>query len=209
MNDELVFVVDDDDSVRRALGRLLVSAGHRVESFASPLEFAARRPHDGPACLVLDLKMPEMTGLELQERLRAAGHAVPIVFVSGHGDIRSSVQAMRLGAVDFLQKPFEDEALLEVVRQALVRDRADLARRLEVRQAVERWRTLTPRERQVFALVAKGLLNKQAAGRLGTTEKTIKAHRAKVMEKMAAGSLAALVRMADTLREALGDEALA
>jgi FixJ family two-component response regulator len=206
MSDGLIFVVDDDDAVRRALSRLLASAGYRSESFASPIEFMARPPYDGgPSCLVLDLQMPGMTGLELQLRLREAGHLVPIVFITGHGDIPTSVQAMRRGAVDFLSKPFTDEQLLAAIDTALERDRGALASRRTLRDLVTRWHTLTPREREVFALVVQGLLNKQVAGRLGTAEKTIKAHRAKVVEKMGASSLAELVRMADALRGTLPD----
>jgi len=206
VNDAVVFVLDDDASVRRGLGRLLTSAGYRAESFASPSEFLARRPHDGPACLVLDLRMPGMNGLELQERLDGSGRPVPIVFITGHGDIPTSVQAMRKGAVDFLPKPFTDVELLGAVQAALERDRMSLGSRAEMRELRERFDTLTPRERQVFLLVADGLLNKQVAGRLGTAEKTVKAHRAKVMEKMGAATFADLVRMAGTLRRRPGEK---
>lgn len=207
-SDELVFVVDDDDSVRKALVRMLFAAGHRVESFASPTKFASRRPHEGPACLVLDLKMPEMTGLELQARLREAGHLVPIIFVSGHGDIPASVEAMRQGAIDFLSKPFETDDLLRAVRRALIRDRAALAGRMALQQIFQRWRTLTPRERQVFDCVVRGSLNKQIAGKLRLSEKTIKVYRAKVMVKMDADSVAELVRMSDALAGSLNPDAL-
>jgi FixJ family two-component response regulator len=192
-----VFIVDDDASARKGMARLLGGSGYRVETFASPLEFLARRPHDGAGCLVLDLSMPEMSGLELQDRLQAAGHTLPIVFVTGHGDVSSSVRAMKGGALDFLQKPFTHDELEAAVRVAVARSLQETATRAELDALREREATLTPRERQVFALVARGLLNKQVAGRLGTTEKTIKAHRARVMEKMAAGSLADLVRMAE------------
>ncbi len=204
MSDPLVFIVDDEASVRRAVARLLDSAGYRAESFAAPEEFLARLPHDGPSCLILDLQMPGMSGLEVQARLHDAGHALPIVFVTGHGDIPTSVHAMRQGALDFITKPFAAEQLLSVVGSALERDRASLANRRELEELMIRLRELTPREREVFVLVVQGLLNKQIAGRLGTSEKTIKAHRGRVMQKMRAGSLAELVRMSDRVRQPRG-----
>lgn len=206
----LVFVVDDDDSVRKAIARLLASAGYASETFDGPERFLVRPPHDGPSCLVLDLQMPGMTGLELQARLNRAGHALPVVFVTGHGDIPTSVRAMRQGALDFLSKPFTSEQLLGAVAEALARDRTHLVERRELEALVARHRRLTPREREVFALVVRGLLNKQVARRLGASEKTIKAHRGRVMEKMEAGSVAELVRMSDKLGAAvapIGSEA--
>jgi RNA polymerase sigma factor (sigma-70 family) len=197
--DPIVFVVDDDHSVRQAVSRLLTSAGYRCEAFPSAAGFLARPPADAPSCLLLDLRMPGMGGLELQKQLVEAGHRLPIVFVTGHGDVPSSVQAMRRGAVDFLLKPFTDTALLAAVETALERDRTALAERIELRRIHERLETLTPRERQVFELVVQGLLNKQVAGRIGTSEKTVKAHRANVMRKMAVDSLAALVHLAERL----------
>jgi RNA polymerase sigma factor (sigma-70 family) len=197
----LIFLVDDDASVRKALVRLLRSAGHSVEAFASAREFLARAPHDGPGCLVLDLRMPEMTGLELQETLERGGHTLPIVFVSGHGDIPASVKAMKAGAIDFLTKPVDDRQLLAAVEQALARDaaaRVDRADREAARTALDR---LTPRERQVCMLVTTGMLNKQIAGELSISEKTVKVHRARVMEKVGVGSVAELVRVVDRARE--------
>jgi FixJ family two-component response regulator len=199
VNGPLIFVVDDDPSARTGIARLLASTGHRVEAFASPGEFLARAPHDGPCCLVLDLEMPGMNGLELQERLHDRGHDLPIVFVTGHGNVPASVRAMKGGAVDFLLKPFGTDELLQAVRAAMERGRTEAAAREEMSALVARWATLTPRERDVLALVVTGLLNKQVASRLGISEKTVKVHRARVMEKMAAHSLAELVRLAERL----------
>jgi FixJ family two-component response regulator len=200
----LIFVVDDDPSARGGIARLLASTGHRVEAFASAGEYLAREPHAGPCCLVLDLKMPGMSGLELQERLRERGHDLPIVFVTGHGDVPASVRAMKGGAVDFLLKPFGADDLLSAVTAAMERGRAEAAEREEASALVARWQTLTPREREVLALVVTGLLNKQVASRLAISEKTVKVHRARVMEKMGAHSLAELVRLAERL-EAEGE----
>ena len=175
------------------------STGHRVEAFASPGEFLGRGPHHGPCCLVLDLQMPEMNGLELQELLHQRGNELPIVFVTGHGDVPSSVRAMKGGAVDFLLKPFGADELLLAVATAMERGRAESLAREETAALAARAATLTPREREVLALVVTGLLNKQVAARLGISEKTVKVHRARVMEKMAAHSLAELVRLAERL----------
>jgi FixJ family two-component response regulator len=197
----VIFLVDDDASVRKALVRLLRSAGHSVETFASAREFLARERYDGPGCLVLDLRMPGMTGLELQDALERAGHALPIVFISGHADIPASVKAMKAGAIDFLTKPVDDRQLLAAIERALARDaaaRADRAQRDAARAAMAR---LTPREGQVCAFVATGKLNKQIAGELGISEKTVKVHRARVMEKLAVGSVAELVRVVDRARD--------
>lgn len=194
---QVVFVVDDDPSVRRSLTRLLTAAGYGVEAFASAREFLEREPHAGPACVVLDVRMPGLTGLELQAALGGAGRRIPVVFVTGHGDVSMSVTAMKRGAVDFLTKPFDAEDLLAAIERAVakdVRETADEARVTEVRARV---RMLTPREAQVFALVVTGMLNKQIASELGISEKTVKVHRARVMEKMQAGSVADLVRLAD------------
>jgi FixJ family two-component response regulator len=192
----VVFVVDDDASMLRALSRLLASAGRKVEAFASPREFLDRPAHDGPGCLVLDLKMPGLSGLDVQEALASSARALPIVFISGHGRIPAAVRAMKAGAVDFLTKPFGDDALLSSVETAIQRSVALRADDAETRALEARFGTLTPREREVLPLVAKGLPNKQIASRLGTSLQTIKVHRARIMAKMQAGSLADLVRMA-------------
>ena len=193
----LVSVVDDDPSVRRSLARLVKGAGYRVEAFASADEFLARPPEEGPACLLLDVRMPGLTGLDLQETLSTAAHSTSIVFITGYRDVRASVKAMKGGAVDFLTKPVNDEELLSAIERAVAR--ASAARREEdrIREVRERIKTLTPREAEVFALVVTGMLNKQIAFDLGVSEKMVKVHRGRVMEKMRAASLAELVRLAD------------
>lgn len=193
----LVSVVDDDPSVRRSLARLVKAAGYKVEAFASAREFLARPPDEGPACLLLDVRMPGLTGLDLQETLAIAAHRTSIIFITGYRDVRASVKAMKAGAVDFLIKPVDDEELLGVIERAVAR--AAEARREEDRATAvrERIKTLTPREVEVFALVVTGMLNKQIAFDLGVSEKMVKVHRGRVMEKMGAGSLAELVRLAD------------
>ena len=193
----MVFVVDDDASVRKSLSRVISEAGYRVQAFSSPRDFLERGPEPGPSCLVLDVRMPGVTGLELQQTLARAVHEIPVVFITGHGDIPMSVQAMKAGAVDFLTKPFAAKDLLDAIRRAVTKDTRDLgteAREEDIRARVKR---LTPRESQVFALVVTGMLNKQIAAELGIGEKTVKVHRARVMEKMQAASVAALVRLAD------------
>jgi FixJ family two-component response regulator len=197
--DATVIVVDDDASVRTALARLLRADGYAVEVYASAAEMLARQTGDAPTCLVLDLRMPDVDGLALQDRLRAGGHDPAIVFLSGHGDVATTARAMKAGAVDFLEKPFESSALLEAVERALARDRTARAIRRERARLAERYAKLTAREREVLALVVAGLLNKMIAERLGASEKTIKVHRGRVMLKMRAASVPELVRMATTL----------
>jgi FixJ family two-component response regulator len=196
-NGALVFVVDDDDSVRKSLSRVVTAAGYAVEAFASVQDFLARPPATVPCCLVLDVRMPGVTGLDLQKTLAEAAHHIPIVFVTGHGDISMSVTALKGGAVDFLTKPFDKKALLDAVARALAKDTRDVATAARVGDIQKRAKLLTPRERQVFALVVTGMLNKQIASELGVGEKTVKVHRARVMEKMQARSVAELVRLAD------------
>jgi FixJ family two-component response regulator len=194
-----VFIVDDDESVSRALKRLLVSAGYRVEVFPSADAFLNNSGNRENACLVLDVQMPGLNGLELQTRLTDAGIEIPIVFITGHGDIPMSVRAMKAGAINFLQKPFDDEDLLNSVREAIARAVREGEERFESADIEGRFEILTPREREVFSLVVTGRLNKQIAYDLRISEKTVKVHRARVMEKMKAGSLAELVRLADKL----------
>ena len=193
----LVFLVDDDASVRKSLARLVKTAGYEAELFGSVRDFLARAPYDGPCCLVLDVRMPGLTGLDLQEALRVAGQRLSIVFITGHRDVPESVKAMKAGAVDFLTKPVDAETLLEAIRQAVARTLTDRRRQARVTEIRGRIATLTPREAAVFALVVTGMLNKQIGSQLGIAEKTVKVHRARVMEKMQAGSLAELVRLAD------------
>jgi FixJ family two-component response regulator len=192
-----VFVVDDDASVRKSLVRLLKSAGYAAESFASAAELLHRQPFEELGCVVLDVRMPGMDGLELQEELARRDCPLPIVFISGHGDIPMSVRAMKAGAVDFITKPFRDETLLGAVGESLAKCREERQRRAEVAVLRERLATLTPRELQVLRHVLSGKPNKQIAADLGTAEKTVKIHRGRVMEKMQAESLAHLLRMAD------------
>ena len=194
-----VYVVDDDHSVRRALERLLRAAGLAVESYQSAQAFLDRAPSGVPACLVLDVRMPDMTGPDLQRRLKAAGDEIPIVFLTGHGDVPLTAQVMKVGAVDVLTKPVQDAELLEAVHGALAKARTAMAERAELNLLQARLARLTSREHEVLRLVIAGLLNKQIAGELGTTERTVKVHRGRVMRKMVAGSVAELVRVAQRL----------
>ncbi|MCH7717424.1 MAG: response regulator transcription factor [Gemmatimonadetes bacterium] len=196
-----VFIVDDDQSVRTALSRLMRSAGLHAETFASAKEFLEREHPDGPGCMVLDLSMPGSTGLELQQDMAAADIDLPIVFLTGHGNVPSSVKALKSGAVDFLEKPVDEDRLLSAIKDAVeqdIRTRRDRDKLSEIQGRVAR---LTRRELQVFRLVVQGKLNKQVAGELGMSEKTVKVHRARVMQKMEADSLAELVRLAQRAGE--------
>lgn len=196
-----IFVVDDDDAMRRALGILLSTVGYKTALFALPSEFLARFKADEPGCLILDIRMPEMSGLEVQQQLNRLGAMLPVIFITGHGDVPMAVQAMKEGAFQFIQKPFRDQDLLDHINHALQSDRdnrKDVARRAEVQRRME---TLTPREKQVMDLVVDGEANKVMAIDLGLSERTVEIHRAKVMEKMGARSVAHLVKMHLTLSE--------
>jgi FixJ family two-component response regulator len=190
-----VFVIDDDASVRRSLTRLLGSMGYEAETFASARLFLARQHFDGVGCILLDVRMPGMSGMDLQEELRQADNRLPIVFITGHGDIPMSVQAMKRGAADFLTKPFDDEQLLDAVKKAIEKDSRAKLQDAEVNECLGRIRLLTPRENEILRYVITGILNKQIASKLHIAEKTVKVHRGRIMEKLCVGSVAELVRL--------------
>jgi FixJ family two-component response regulator len=195
----VVYVVDDDISVREALASLIGSVSLNVECFASPQDFLRRRSRDGPSCLVLDVRMPGVSGLELQRELARTAQPIPIIFISGHGDIPMAVEAMKAGAIEFLAKPFRDEDLLDAIRQALERDQAARARRAELARIHGRYAQLTARQRQIATKIVEGRLNKQIAAELHLSENTIKVHRRRIMERMGAGNVATLVHLMEQL----------
>ena len=195
----MVFVVDDDQSVRDALSNLIRSIGLQVRTFDSARDFLSYERPDAAACLVLDVRLPGLSGLDLQRELAAAGDQIPIIFITGHGDIPMTVRAMKAGAAEFLPKPFREQDLLDAIQQALAKDRQAREQRAELSTIRDRYETLTGREREVMTLIVRGLVNKQVAAELGISEITVKVHRRSVMQKMAAGSLPALVRMTGKL----------
>jgi FixJ family two-component response regulator len=195
-----VFIVDDDRGMRQSIQDLVESVGLRAESFATGGEFLKRKRTDDPSCLVLDVRLPQMSGLDFQRQLAEAGMQIPIIFVTAHGDVPMSVRALKSGAVEFLTKPFRDQDLLDAIQQALQRDRAERDRQAEIHDLQERYGALTAREQQVMALVVSGMLNKQIASAIGASEATVKIHRGNVMRKMQAGSVVDLVRMSDKLK---------
>ena len=196
----VVFVIDDDPSVRSSIKILLESVGLEVELFGSTKEFLLGRPADRPSCLVLDIRLPGVSGLDFQRQLAEAKINIPIIFISAHGDVPMTVRAMKAGAIEFLTKPFRDQDLLDAVQVALERDRARRQREAEIATLRERFESLSPREREVVAMVVSGMLNKQTAAEIGTTENTVKVHRSRAMEKMQAQSLADLVKMIERLK---------
>jgi len=195
----IVFVIDDDPSFRRSTEMLIGSAGLTVQGFSSAEEFLRSRRPDLPACLVLDVRLPHLSGLDLQRELAEASLEIPIIFITGHGDIRMTVQAMKAGAIEFLTKPFREQEFLDAIQRAINSDRAARLQRAKLADLRGRYQALTPREREVMAHVVTGMLNKQIAHELGTTEKTIKVHRGHLMQKMGVKSLAELVRTAERL----------
>ena len=199
-DDATVFVVDDDDQMRAAMQRLLKSVGLRAEAFASPQEFLRRKLPDGPSCLILDVRLPGMSGLDVQRKLTETGLQIPVIFITGHGDIPMTVKAMKSGAVEFLTKPFRDQDLLDAIQQALRRENEIRQQQQEIQELRGRYQTLTAREREVMGLLASGMLTKQIASRLGVSEITAQVHRGQVMRKMDANSPAELGRMAEKLK---------
>jgi FixJ family two-component response regulator len=195
----VVYVVDDDVSVREALASLIGSVSLNVECFASPQEFLRRHSRDGPSCLVLDVRMPGLSGLDLQRELTRTAQPIPIIFISGHGDIPMAVGAMKAGAIEFLAKPFRDEDLLDAIRQALERDQAARGRRAELARIRGRYAQLTARQRQIAKKIVEGRLNKQIAAELHLSENTIKVHRRRIMERMGAANVATLVHLMEQL----------
>src|SRR5580700_1951191 len=195
-----VFIIDDDRGMRQAVQDLVESVGLRAESFATGQEFLDKRRTSDPSCLVLDVRLPQMSGLDFQQRLTEIGVQIPIIFITAHGDIPMSVRALKSGAVEFLTKPFRDQDLLDAIQQALQRDRVVQEHEAEVRELRERYQGLTAREREVMGFVVSGLLNKQIASEIGASEATVKIHRGNVMDKMQAASFIELVRMADKLK---------